>query len=152
MSQPSPQVLQTYTLLQIAAEAFLGRDPEDPAARPGVTPEVQLGFQMLKAGNGHSSRMTHQQAKDFEADWEVISHQANTATGFSATLFKLKQGRADASKGTHEGQLVVSFRSTEFIEDHARDNHATNQMEISQAGWAFGQLADMQIWWDSVKT
>jgi hypothetical protein len=35
MSQPKPQVLQTYTLLQIAAEALLGRAPNDPAARAG---------------------------------------------------------------------------------------------------------------------
>jgi len=152
MTQTSPQVLQTYALLQIAAESFLGRDREEPAAPVGVPVPVRLDFQMLKDGNGHSSRMTDQQAKDFAADWDVVAHQPNTATGFSATLFKLKPGRADPAKGTYEGQLVVSFRSTEFIEDAARDNQATNVLEVRQGGWAFGQIADMQTWWASVQT
>ncbi len=30
------------------------------------------------------------QAEEFVKDWEVVSHQANTASGFSATLFKNK--------------------------------------------------------------
>lgn len=153
MSQPSPQVLQTYTLLQIAAEAFMGRLPNAPAALPGETmkPVLSGNETLLKDGNGHSSRMTDQQAIDFATDWDVISHQPNTATGFSATLFKLKPGRADAGKGTYENQLVVSFRSTEFIEDHVRDNQ-TNALEVKQAGWAFGQIADMQAWWASVQS
>jgi pimeloyl-ACP methyl ester carboxylesterase len=154
MTQPTPQVLQTYTLLQIAAETFLATTkPEDAAAEPGAGAKVNfsLDSQWLKGGNGHSSRMTDQQAIDFAADWEVVKHQPNTATGFSATLFKLKPGRADASKGTSENQYVVSFRSTEFIEDHVRDNQ-TNALEVKQAGWAFGQIADMQAWWAGVQS
>jgi hypothetical protein len=37
----------------------------------------------------------------------------------------------------------MSFRSTEFIDDAARDNQATNAMEIKEAGFAFGQIRDM---------
>lgn len=37
MKQPTPQVLETYTLLQIAAEAFLGVKRDAAAALPGVT-------------------------------------------------------------------------------------------------------------------
>ena len=50
------------------------------------------------------------------------------------------------------GQYVVSFRSTEFIEDSARDNQATNMLEVKEGGWAFDQVADMQKWWNTVKS
>jgi len=96
-------------------------------------------------GNLHSSRMTAAQATQFTAEWEVVSHQPNTATGFSATLFRCKAN--DVARGMTEGQLVVCFRSTEFIEDSARDNQATNTLEVKEAGWAFGQIADMQKWY-----
>jgi len=73
-----------------------------------------------KAEAAHASRMTDQHVKDFDADWEVISHQPNTATGFGATLFKLKSGFVDARKGTYEarggdwrwGRLAVCRRRT----------------------------------------
>lgn len=93
--------------------------------------------------------MTSEQAKSFAEDWMVVSHQPNSATGLSATLFKLKPGRADASKGTYEGQYVVSFRSTEFVEDYARDTRQADQIEVGDGGWAYGQIADMQTWWKS---
>ena len=82
MSQPTPQILQTYTLLQIAAEAFLGRNREAPAARPGEVTEFQFDVTALMEGNGHSTRMTQKQAEQFAREWKVISHQPNTATGF----------------------------------------------------------------------
>jgi hypothetical protein len=147
----APQVLQTYALLQIAAEAFLGNEPADPASTPGVPPVVQLDATMLMTGNNHSSKMTAAQAKQFSEEWTVISHQPNTATGFSGTLFQYK-GADDPSRGLTNGQYVASFRSTEFIEDTARDNQATNTLELSQGGWAFGQVADMDTWWQSVKS
>ena len=141
----SPQVLQTYALLQIASEAFLGRDREASAATPGGTYAVAFDGPTLELGNLHSSKMTTQQAIDFAENWRIVSHQPNTATGFSATLFEYfgSGPQPTASK------YVVSFRSTEFIEDAARDNQATNVMELKEGGWAFGQLADMQIWWNS---
>ncbi|MBB5206441.1 pimeloyl-ACP methyl ester carboxylesterase [Inhella inkyongensis] len=44
----------------------------------------------------------------------------------------------------------MSIRSTEFIEDSARDSKATNELEIRPTGWAFGQIADMETWWNSL--
>ena len=43
------------------------------------------------------------------------------------------------------------FRSTEFIDDVVRDIQATNKMEIADFGWAFGQIADMEAWYNSLK-
>lgn len=147
----SPQVLQTYTLLQIAAEAFLGVNREAAAAVPGngAIPLELIGNEAwLTNGNLHSSRMTKQQAEHFAKDWKVVSHQPNTATGFSGTLFEYI---GDADKRLTNSKYVVSFRSTEFIEDSARDSVATNELEITKFGWAFGQIADMQTWWNSVR-
>lgn len=64
------------------------------------------------------------QAADFLGKWEVVAQQDNTPTGFSGTLFK--------SKAT--GELVLSFRSTEFVDDNARDNVAANALEIKEYG------------------
>ncbi|MGQ0598529.1 putative Ig domain-containing protein [Aquabacterium sp.] len=41
----------------------------------------------------------------------------------------------------------MSFRSTEFIDDSARDNQATNTLEIKETGFAWGQLRDMAAWY-----
>ncbi|MBU2409198.1 MAG: hypothetical protein KKC79_11210, partial [Gammaproteobacteria bacterium] len=82
------------------------------------------------------------QARQFLAEsWTVLEHKSNTSTGFSGTLFR----------NTETGEFVLSFRSTEFADDAARDNQATNVMEIKTEGWAFGQIADMEQWFASLK-
>ena len=45
----------------------------------------------------------------------------------------------------------MSFRITEFLDDNARDNMATNTMELKEFGWAFGQIADMEKWYADTK-
>ena len=94
-------------------------------------------------GNGRTSRFTQVQAEEFLADgWKVVEHKSNTETGFSGTLFK----------NSNTGELVISFRSTEFADDAARDNQATNTLEIKEKGWAFGQIDDMEKWYAHLKT
>ena len=66
----------------------------------------------------------------------------NTKTGFSGTLFK----------NIHTDELVISFRSTEFVEDQLRDSIATNTLEITKVGWAMGQISDMEAWFNTLKT
>ena len=100
----------------------------------------------LIRGNNRSSKFTDVQAKDFSDNWTVLDHKVDTSTGFSGTLFKYT-GATDAAKGLTNGELVMSFRSTEFADDAARDNQATNAMEIRPYGWAFGQIADMENWY-----
>ncbi len=121
-----------YANLQMASEALLDRFPVSI---------VQGLKQALEFGNNRSSKFTQAQADQFVADgWTVVEHKSNTATGFSGTLFK----------NNSTGELVLSFRSTEFADDAARDNQATNGMEIRPFGWAFGQISDMQRWVDSL--
>ncbi|VTU30930.1 hypothetical protein H4CHR_02703 [Variovorax sp. PBS-H4] len=118
-----------YVNLQMAAEALWDR----------VDPEGALG--QLQYGNNHSSKFTKTQAQQFiDEGWTVAEHKSNTSTGFSGTLFR----------NSNTGELVLSFRSTEFVDDAARDNQATNSMEIKEKGWAFGQIADMKAWVDSL--
>jgi hypothetical protein len=117
-----------YANLQMAAEAFLLDGNDNPYKS---TSDV-VGA--LVRGNDHSSKFTELQAKEF-ADpikgWTVLDQRANTETGFSGTLFENNQ----------TGELVLSFRSTEFIDDHARDNEATNALEVAKTGsttWSSG--------------
>lgn len=105
----------------------------------------------LIRGNNRSSKFPDTLATEFAANWTVVEHKANTATGFSGTLFKYT-GPTDASKGLTNGELVLSFRSTEFADDAVRDNQATNGLEIAKEGWAFGQIADMEAWYASLKS
>src|SRR6266446_4271511 len=137
-----------YAKLQVAAEAMFGVEHNAPA---GDRIALPIDTKWLTKGNDHSSRFTQTQADDFVSKWELVEHQANTATGFSGTLFKYK-GADNPDLGLANGQLVITFRSTEFIEDAARDNQATNTFELSQAGWAFGQIADMEKWYADLKT
>jgi hypothetical protein len=124
-------IIQTYlkyASVQMASEARLD-------LFGNRTSEAALIF-----GNDRASKFTPTQAAEFSEDWEVVEHKSNTTTGFSGTLFK--------SKAT--GELVLSFRSTEFADDAVRDNQATNVLEIKEEGWAFGQIDDMRTWVDSL--
>jgi Ca2+-binding RTX toxin-like protein len=125
-----------YANLQMAAEALL-EDPESFSSQ-------------LTTGNNRSSKFTNVIADQFVQDWKVVAYQPNTSTGFSATLFQCLVD--DPARGLVKGELALSFRSTEFVDDAVRDNQATNAMEISQYGWAFGQIADMKNWVDGLYT
>ncbi|MEO8080324.1 MAG: lipase family protein, partial [Caldimonas sp.] len=104
----------------------------------------------LTGGNSRRSQFTNVLADQFIADgWTVVDHKKDTGTGFSGTLFRYG-GPTDLSRDLTNGELVLSFRSTEFIDDSARDSVATNQLEISKTGWAFGQIADMQDWFNQL--
>lgn len=132
MSNPIGAYLK-YAHVQMAAEAFLqagisGNDYE----------------RALLAGNEFSSKFTDTLADEFIANWEVVAHQPNTPSGFSGTIFR---GRAG---GPYAGELVLSFRSTEFIGDAMRDSFVTNR-GINEHGWAFVQISDMREWWESAE-
>ena len=121
-----------YANLQMAAEALYEFNPnltggKTSAGATAAYPTIPATF--LTEGNNRSSRFTSTQAQAFIAEgWTVVEHISNTTTGFSGPLFRGKTG-----------ELVMSFRSTEFADD-ARDNQATNTLEIKEQGWAFGQL------------
>lgn len=135
MATPTIVDYLKYAHLQMAAEAFI-RDEVSGQLAAGLDRYVAA----LVRGNDHSSRFVKSQAEKFAGEWEVLDQRANTRTGFSGTLFR--------NRDTNE--TVLSFRSTEFIDDAARDNKATNELEIKETGFAWGQIADMQQWYEEL--
>lgn len=132
-----------FVELQMAAEAFLVDKNNN------VLVEDEL-LAALKVGNKHASKFSEEDAKNFLSHWEIVSQAPNTDTGFSGTLFRCKED--DPATGAKKGELVMSFRSTEFIDDAVRDNQQTNTYEIKDTGWAWGQIRDMEAWYASLKT
>jgi hypothetical protein len=126
MTTPTISDYLKYANLQMAAEAFLVDKKEEPL------PDNLLKAALIE-GNNHASRFTPTQAADFATHWKVLAQQPNTSTGFSGTLFECIKD--DPVTGAKAGELVISFRSTEFIDDAARDNEATNK-EIKDFGFA----------------
>lgn len=133
-------VFLKYANLQMAAEAYLSNWGN------------QISVAALEDGNRRSSRFPEALALQLIADgWTVVAHRSNQSSGFSGTLFKYI-GESDPARGLVKGELVLSFRSTEFADDAARDNEATNTLEVRPFGFAFGQIADMEKWYAELKT
>lgn len=160
---PSAAEMLEMAKLQIVAETFLEgplKDNENKVPTPREKPYMKgdgklpsINKKLLTIGNDHTSKLTKAQAEQFMEDWEVISYMPITDTDFSGTLFRAKQPIED-DKGNvivEKDRLVMSFRSTEFIDDSARDNQATNTLEIAEKGWAFGQIDDMERWYQSLR-
>ena len=123
MTTPNASTELTYALVQLAAETILPNDYSGP-----------IDYWWLTAGNNRTSKFTLEQAKEFAALWDIVEHRADTTTGFSGTLFRYK-GPNDLANGLKTGDLVMSFRSTEFADDAVRDSQATDSLEIfSSAG------------------
>lgn len=138
------QILQLleFANLQMAAEAFLSQSGD---LIPGRPPEGEIETR-LEDGNTHNSRFTSVQAQRFVDTYEVLAQYRNDpllggGSGFSGTLFRNRT----------TGELTLSFRSTEFIDDAVRDNKATNELEIKNIGWAFGQIAEMEAWYAQLR-
>ncbi|MBL0075975.1 MAG: hypothetical protein IPP41_08640 [Rhodocyclaceae bacterium] len=132
MTTPTTADYLKYANLQMAAEAFI-YDEATSAPKTG-----QQLINALMTGNKHASKFTQTQADAFVSQWEVVAQRADTPTGFSGTLFRNK---------ANPNELVLSFRSTEFVDDSIRDSLATNTLELKDTGFAFGQLADMEAWY-----
>lgn len=71
----------------------------------------------LKGEDGDGFSET--QAQEFTNNWEIISHQPDTDTGFSATLFRRKTD--DPVSGYKAGDYVYAIRGTAGIVDFQED-------------------------------
>src|SRR5688572_16171792 len=83
----------------------------------------QATAQALQSGNERSSKFTRLDAAQSAgaSAWKVEAHSPSSGTGFSATLFRY-MGETDENRGFIANELVMSFRSTEFVDDSARDS------------------------------
>lgn len=79
------------------------------------------------------------QAADFVQQWEVVSHQKNTDSGFSATLFKNKE----------TGNFYYACRGTE---PGWQDLLITDGCDIVTDGLAINQIVDMYNDWQRIRT
>ena len=148
----NPATILEFARLQLAAEVLYGfKNAEPNWKQAGKDPNIgNLSFEnlitdkLLEQGNDHNSKFTPTDAAEFTDNWEMVAHIANTTTGFSGSLFRAKKDIPDA--GIQKGDLTISFRSTEFVDDATRDSQATNTFEIADRGWAFGQISDMVRW------
>jgi hypothetical protein len=137
MTTPTATDLLKYVNLQMAAEAFLV-DPSTGAFKPDLKVALTDGNELV-------SRFTQTQAKEFLKHWRVVAQMPNTETGFSGTVFECTTD--DPLTGAKANERVLSLRSTEFVDDHLRDNQATNTLEIFATGFAWGQLRDLEDWY-----
>ena len=133
--------LHDFANLQMASESFLLRETDR-----GVIQNDQVIRLRLTDGNTHASKFMPVQAAQFVNDYEVLTQYRNDpnlpgGSGFSGTLFR--------NKATQE--LTLSFRSTEFIDDNLRDSKSTNELEVKELGWAFGQIAEMEAWYAQLR-
>ena len=149
----NPTTILEFARLQLAAEALYGFKNAKPewTRDAGSNPNIgNISFNnlikpdLLESGNGHNSKFTQTEAEEFAENWEMVAHIANTATGFSGSLFRAKKDIPGTD--IKRGDLTISFRSTEFVDDATRDSQATNTFEIADRGWAFGQISDMVRW------
>lgn len=134
--------LLEFANMQMAAEAFLSQSV-DPI--PNQPPPDRVRDRLVD-GNNHASKFMPVQAEQFTVQYEVLTQYRNDSllpgkTGFSGTLFR----------NGATGELTLSIRSTEFIDDAARDNKATNQLELKELGWGFGQIAEMEAWYNELR-
>lgn len=126
-----------YANIQMAAEALYGLASEQPEETFSGELLIQERQEFLTDGNERVSRFTALQATEFAQIWEVVEHTSNSTTGFSGTLFQVRTGApAELLQryGLAAGEQVLSFRSTEFADDAARDNQATNVLEVKEFG------------------
>jgi hypothetical protein len=140
--KPNSSDYLKYANLQMAAEAFLKVGNVESYSDDALVKALVLG-------NKHNSKFTELQAGDFAAHWKALDQEANTAAGFSGTLFVCILD--DPLTGAKTGERVISLRSTEFVDDAARDNEATNTLEVKEFGFAFGQINDMEAWFEKLK-
>ena len=129
MSENQLSILLSFANVQLAAEAIFGIDPQAPNLPP--TPGQRIGGREilpgeLVTGNNRSSRFPTVAETQFSRQFRLVEHISNTETGFSGTLFKYV-GPDDELSGLRNGDKILSFRSTEFIDDAVRENQATNK-------------------------
>lgn len=107
------------------------------AAYADLTAQQSTASQILAlVDNG----MTVKQAEEFSTRYpNIVVHQSNTLSGFSATVFR--------SSNASGSQLTVAFRGTEFP---GIDLTQADLSEILPLGAAYHQIVDMANWWQMI--
>ena len=147
MSTEAFDTLQ-FLLAQVAAESYLDgvHDGESLQSLYVQGANHYTLYEELKLrGELGMTQSTSLMWQDFSDTWEIVSHQKNTASGFSGTLMRNKV----------TGEYTISFRSTESKgEDDGgdvdRDSALGANGQIKDDGFAWGQIRDMQAFYQSL--
>ncbi len=135
-----------FALQQMAAESYLDQFVVQGASLQQVLVDGNNDRRVTPLDQfAGKSQFTDIQAQAFTQRYQVVDHYANDATGFSATLMQ----------DTTTGHYTLSFRSTESrptVEggDRERDLFGADA-ELGLSGFAFGQLAAMENYYQSLK-
>ncbi len=153
MSTNNIQSWYNFALQQMAAESYVNLSDKFG----GTLSQAQV----LMYGNNNpvyqskpfdepkldgATRMTATQVTDFSNRYTIVSQLPNTASGFSAALIKDNQ----------TGAYTLSIRSTEYRNadqggDWPRDGLPGADGEIGTHGFAFGQIASMEGYYQHLK-
>jgi hypothetical protein len=138
-----------FALQQMAAESYL-TDTGSLVTRL-TRGNNRAGFDPPTGELPGKTRFTNVLADRFLAGYDIIDHHADDATGFSATLMRDRT----------TGEYTLSFRSTEYQNqsdggDYERDGanapfFTGADGEILTRGFAFGQLAAMEEYFNKLK-
>ncbi|CAG0990149.1 partial Leukotoxin, partial [Methylophilaceae bacterium] len=109
----------------------------------GTINNENLLKERLIALDGDKYKFSSAQATEFIKNWRVASHQANTSSGFSATIFERLN-----ENGTGTGQYSLAIRGS-TLEQGGRDFIADTKL-ISTDGVAVSQLVDLYNYWQSL--
>jgi hypothetical protein len=154
MPQSEISVWLRFALQQMAAESYL--DGIDWSNAEQVKIQLRLGSNRLGFPESGATRFTGTptqglQDQAFIDRYQIVDHHASDATGFSATLMRDRTS----------GEYTLSFRSTEYRNqsdggDYERDGANTPFFtgadgEILTKGFAFGQLAAMEAYFNHLK-
>jgi hypothetical protein len=138
-----------FALQQMAAESYLDGISFNNAEQ--IRTQLRLGNNRPGFPESGFTRMTTLQAEQFTQHYQIIDHHANDATGFSATLMCEKN-----QDGELTNRYTLSFRSLEYQNqaqggDWERDGQGGAAGEIAGAGFALGQLASMERYYQELK-
>ncbi len=131
-----------FAQLQVVSESYLENvDIRNPAV---VAPKLLLGNNRTKEPGNEihgATRFTESQAEWFFANYDIVDHYANDASGFSCTLMQNKTS----------GEHTLSMRSTEFQfnskgGDWSRDGKPGADGQINDNGYAIAQLSAMEAY------
>ena len=144
-------------LKQVAAESYF--HGISLTSSDLITQRLTRGNTPLESTQDQFVRLTQSQAAAFLAEYEIVDQHANDASGFSATLLRRKVD--DPLTAAKAGEYTLAFRSTEYRNpsqggDFDRDGFLYAGLsradgEIAFAGFAQGQLAAMEAYYQRLK-
>jgi len=154
MATEAFNILQ-FLLAQVAAESYLdGIDFTNESNGGALEKRYRQGAnhylnyaELARDGELGMTQSTQSMWDDFKNTWSIVFHQKNTASGFSGTLLKNKI----------TGQYTLSLRSTESKSplkggDVVRDGTEGANGQIKDDGFAWGQILDMQKFFEELST